>query len=519
MATRYRLSDKDVDSFNLNDDESDRELKDGGNLQLRVRRGSRGITKKWEFQYKLNGKRETIQLGSFPDVSLDEARELAVPHQKHLAVGKSPKAALEEDEAVKHAQAMAAVHGEEPTTVRELFERWDQDYLKVKHDDEGAYIRGIFERHILALGHGEVKLKLLKVSHVTAVLTTARNKGLKRTCSVMLSAYRQMVNWAFTREWLDKDPTRGLKASEYDDSEGVSERALSYQEITQLAHRLSKSYTSNKWKKAVNLILAAGSRIEETMLIKRANINLAARTILIPIPDQKQVQRKMYDHVIYLSDFALAQVEALLAMPNTHTFLFPGETKKGEVPGSVSADEQTLTKELAKLQGRDYKGRRSTDELLLTGGPFGSHDLRRTCATGMGEEGVPFEIAELCINHRTNDPYHHAEKRAQMERAWDVWGKKLEELYALPDPEPHYAAPRPKYLVFDTTDPLAVARRQAEETVKAQRKEERAAKAAAKAISKARKTRPNPKDPKATQFKPVKKKASSKMDFGDSDLI
>ncbi len=519
MAARDLLDDKHIKEYKLPEGASEHELKDGGNLQLRVRRGVKGISYTWEFQYKLHGKKESIPLGSYPDVTIEAARFEADKHRPILAQGKSPKEALKDSAAVEHAKALATAHGETPTTLRELFERWASSYLKANRKDGGVEVRRTFEKHILSAGKegrqlGDVRLDLFEVTHVTTMMDTIRDKGVQRTCGVALANLRQLINWAHTRKWMRHDPTKGLKASEWEKKKTVGDRVLKEKEIVQLIWRLRKSYLVHRWKHAILFILSVQTRAEETMLIKREHIDLKERTLTIPVPNQKQVQRKMYDHIIHLSDFSIVQLEALMSMPNTHTYLFPGEPSPGQAPGSSPAEPSTLTKAVYNLNGHVVSGRRCTSELLLKGGAWSPHDLRRSGSTLMGELGVSREIVELCINHHQDGPYHHAEKWSEMKKAWDLLGEKLTQLCAAPDPEPHYEAPKPKYQVFDATDPVHVSKRKSEEALKQQRKEARAAKAAAKAIDEARATK---RSVAATRFKPKVKAATT--DYGDSDLI
>ena len=50
---------------------------DGGNLYLHVREGATGLSKSWLFRFMLDGRQRDAGLGSYPAVSLAEARELA----------------------------------------------------------------------------------------------------------------------------------------------------------------------------------------------------------------------------------------------------------------------------------------------------------------------------------------------------------------------------------------------------------------------------------------------------------
>jgi integrase len=60
---------------------------------------------------------------------------------------------------------------------------------------------------------------------------------------------------------------------------------------------------------------------------------------------------------------------------------------------------------------------------------IGTHDLRRTLATGLGDMGVPDEVIERALNHAprtvTGRHYNHAKHFEAMRQALEAWEKHL----------------------------------------------------------------------------------------------
>jgi hypothetical protein len=50
---------------------------DGGGLALQVQPGARGVRKTWIFRYMIAGRARTMGLGTYPEVTLQRAREKA----------------------------------------------------------------------------------------------------------------------------------------------------------------------------------------------------------------------------------------------------------------------------------------------------------------------------------------------------------------------------------------------------------------------------------------------------------
>jgi integrase len=80
-------------------------LHDGGGLYLRVTANG---AKSWVFRYQLGGKRRDMGLGSFPEVSLADARSKATEYRKQRQQGIDP---LQAKEAERQARQLTAAKG------------------------------------------------------------------------------------------------------------------------------------------------------------------------------------------------------------------------------------------------------------------------------------------------------------------------------------------------------------------------------------------------------------------------
>ena len=89
---------------------------------------------------------------------------------------------------------------------------------------------------------------------------------------------------------------------------------------------------------------------------------------------------------------------------------------------------------------------RDTEALLLTGGRWTAHDLRRTAATLMTELGFGGDVIDECLNHmietRVRRVYVRDRRVADQARAFDVLGARLEVLSAVARAEPSRTVPR-----------------------------------------------------------------------------
>lgn len=450
----HELTARQVETARPPDGKKESYLYDGGNLALRVRQTQTQLSKAWLFKYTFAGKREGIYIGDYPSISLADARKIAAEHRELLARGTDPKTHVERKKAEALAHHLATQSGEVPVTLRDMFNRWDNEYLKHKYGDGGAYVRALFENHVFAHGLGDMHLTLLRPSHISGLLNKMRDGGVTRTCGVALSNLRQMFTWATPYEWVLQDPTRGLKAENWDGLAVERKRVLSEAEIRQLHKKLHKSELADRWKHAIWVILATGTRVEETLLAERSHIDLEKRTWVIPAENQKQIRGKVAEpHIIHLSDFALVHMKALLKLPGTEKYVFPARGRLGGKPGP--ANHKTLSHAVRDRQlgeGEDVQvaGRtKETNALALPRGQWTPHDLRRTMSTLMQELRIPPDIIDRCQNHviegKVRRTYLRSELLELTSEAWDALGTLLARLTAEAEVERKIEEDREKY--------------------------------------------------------------------------
>lgn len=444
---RKPLSATEVDNARLPDGVKEKYFLAGDKLYLRLRQGATGLARDWLFRYAFLGNPRKFGLGSYPEISLADARLRAADAAKLLAQGIDPKLQAERQLDEAKTRAILEKQGAIPTTVAELFTRWHTDYLTRKHGDGGDYISGTMERHVLPV-IGTIPLADLRARHVVELLDYIRGqKDLTRTCGVVLDAIRQMCKYAVPAEWIQGDPTVGLKKERWDGDAVEIERWLSVAEIKQLAQAMALSDMPARWQHAIWLILACGTRAEETVLAEVRHFTLESDAPggywLIPKENQKQTNRKkaLRDFEILLSPLARQQVEALITLSPSPAkgphYLFPGRGNGSH------ANEKTLTHLVEDRQRTvPLKGRKCSAELVLPGGSWSPHDLRRTMGSLMEELGTPAKICHLCLNHVTQDKitrtYLRSPLGTDMATAWLAWGKRLAEIKAEAEDEPEF---------------------------------------------------------------------------------
>lgn len=325
-------------------------------------------------------------------------------------------------------------------TVRALFDQWRRveltpqslaDGSRKGRKDGGEWVLRSFERRVFPT-LGAVAAEDVRRADLLAVLDDAKLDGRLRTANVLLTDLRQMFRFAAEREIVQRNPLDGIKRANVGGKETERDRVLSDDEIRALSAAVPQARMAPRSAVAVWLILATACRVGEVMGARWEHVDLDHRTLFLPETKNER------DHTVHLSDFAIAQMQALASMREMCSdgkpspWLFPATDPTQPVCaksfGKQLADRQRGPK--ARMSNRSKR----VQALSLPGGRWTAHDLRRTAATLMAGLGVSTDVIDECLNHKLQSKvarvYIKDRRRAEQALAFDALGRKLTELTA-----------------------------------------------------------------------------------------
>ena len=279
----------------------------------------------------------------------------------------------------------------------------------------------------------------MKKPELMAVLDAAATEGKSRTANMLLTDLRQMFRFGLDREIVSHNPLSGILKKNVGGKESERSRVLSEAELRELGSAIPGSLPERS-ARAVWLILATACRVGEAAEARWEHVDLVKRTWYLPTTKNQR------DHKIHLSRFAIAQFEAQAALRDAeHT----ARVRRGEasdpslwvLPGRdwrKPSSPKTLAKQLGDRQrGAEerHNGRtKATRALILPGGHWTPHDLRRTAATLIAGLGFGSDVIDECLNHKiqskTARTYIRDRRLEEQARAFDALGAKLETLTA-----------------------------------------------------------------------------------------
>ncbi|MTJ04530.1 MAG: DUF4102 domain-containing protein [Sediminimonas qiaohouensis] len=356
---------------------------------LRFRLSSSGRAT-WVFEKRVKGgAKRKHNLGSWPAVTLSEARKLALEIEAEVSQG-IDRIALAEAQRLADEQSAAA-----RISVREVLEKYATLQLsQLKSGSErGRQLQQSLDAW-LDLPTGELQQR-----HLQKIVDAHTQRGKLTMANRVRSALRAFTKWAYQREYLDRDIGVNLSKPH---KEKPRERVLSLEEIRAI-YRATEEL-SGLWKPLFRLLILTGQRRSEIVELLWEEVDL--NTTRIVKPGSKTKNGK--SHITHLSNKALKEIAEISGERSGWVF-----TTNGDTPVSG------ISKAKARL-----------DSLLGEGfEPWTIHDLRTAMATTLAEDGVSETVVDKLLNHSAvgSAPsavarvYQQSDLLSQRARALEKW--------------------------------------------------------------------------------------------------
>ena len=331
----------------------------------------------WRFRYTFAGKARVMIIGSYGELSLAKAREVARDLSARVAMGydvagekqERKATALAKMEEEKNTVSMLALANE--YYARMIVGRW-------KHPD---IVRRRIDKDIApALGH--MRLEDIKPRHIDDLLKTIVERGAPTIANDVLRWLRRMFDYAIKRHMIESNPAGAFDLSDAGGKETARDRALSRDEVAKLfaAMKLTKGFSIEN-ELSIKLLLLLGVRKMELCAARKEEFDLSAAVWnLPPAKTGKPIS-------IPLPPIAVEWLNRLFELSGPSGWLLPARKMQHRMVPHIH--EGTIGTALGKVK-----------RLMPDVSAFTVHDLRRTARTLMAEIGIPSFIAERCLNHK-----------------------------------------------------------------------------------------------------------------------
>jgi integrase len=418
---------------------SDEAPKGIGQLEARITKAGRVY---FYFRYTHKNKQTRFKFGSYTakdnkgakgykGYTLAEARAQVVEYRQLYINGTTDiKGYFNREALLKNAQQEAELaqleaerlEAESRSTVKELFDKWQRLRLS-KYKDGGKEATRISKKDVLpAIGH--LPADSIRKGHISAITDAIEERGANRMAKITFSILQRMFTFAMDRDIIEINPTAKLKKSSIGGKDVERDRVLSDEEIKALNAQLKNSGLLPTAQAAIWICLSTCCRIGEISRAEWKYIDIDSRTWIIPedlSKNDKQIS-------IYLSDFAVRQFKIIQAVTHNTPWVYPNRHKNNHIC------TKTITKQIGDRQCLAPMSKRTkkSGSLILSGGKWTPHDLRRTGSTIMGSLGIKPVVIDRCQNHieesKVRKTYQLYTYDPEMKEAWNLLGARLEKL-------------------------------------------------------------------------------------------
>jgi integrase len=372
-------------------------LFDGGGLFLLIAPAG---GKWWRLKYRFGGKEKLLSFGTYPEVSLSEAREKRDQARKLLAADVDPGENRKAQKAAKtdsHANSFEVI-------AREWFGKFSPNWV-ASHSDK--IIRRL-ERDVFPW-IGKQPISDITAPVLLATMRRIENRGAIETAHRALQNCSQVFRYAIATGRATRDPGADLRGA-LPPSKGKHHASITDPKaIGELLRAIVGYQGSLITKCALQLAPLFFVRPGELRKAEWAEFNFVTAEWRIPAERMKMREQ----HIVPLSAQAIAILKELQPLTGSGRYVFPGARTNGR-----PMSENTVNAGLRRLgYGSDQ----------MTG-----HGFRSMASTLLNEQGWNRDAIERQLAHAERDTiraaYNYAEHLPERRKMMQAWSNFLDEL-------------------------------------------------------------------------------------------
>ena len=374
-AQTTRLSDRQLKAVKPKD--KDYVLSDGDGLQLRVRVNGSTL---WNFNYRqpITKNRINMGLGTYPELSLAQARKKTIEARELLAQGIDPKEQRSELEQTKR---QATEH---------TFENVASAWFELKKDSvTQAYSEDIWRSLTLHVfpSLGTTPISQINAPMVIELLRPLETKGSLETVKRLTQRLNEIMTYGVNSGMIFANPLSGIRAV-FKKPKKQNMAALRPEELPELMVAIANASIKRTTRCLIEWQLHTMTRPAEAATTSWADIDLDKKTWTIPAERMK----KRRAHVIPLTEHALALLETIKPYSGHREYVFPADRDPRDHCNSQTAN--------MALKRMGFEGR------------LVSHGMRSMASTILNEQGWDPELIEVALAHVDKDEVRSAYNRA-----------------------------------------------------------------------------------------------------------
>lgn len=374
--------------------EKDLTLHDGDGLFLLVKTSGKKL---WRFRYQRpNTKQRTmIGLGTFPALSLANARGLKAEYLALLANGIDPQVQAE----VAEEQQQIALDSIFSTVAA----NWFQLKSKSVTPDYAKDIWRSLEKDVFP-AIGEIPVQKIKARTLVEALEPTKARGALETVRRLVQRINEIMIYATNTGLIDANPASGIGMA-FEKPKKQNMPTLRPEELPKLMRTLVMSNLSVPTRCLIEWQLLTLVRPSEAAGARWAEIDLESK--LWTIPAERMKAKRV--HIVPLSVQALEILEVMKKISANREHVFPSRNNPRKAMNSQTAN--------AALKRIGY------------GNKLVAHGLRSIASTAMNEANFNADVIESALAHIDKNEVRRAYNRSlyisQRIELMNWWGNQI----------------------------------------------------------------------------------------------
>ncbi|QLG93746.1 integrase arm-type DNA-binding domain-containing protein [Pseudomonas yamanorum] len=390
--------------------DKDFSLTDASGLSLFVATNG---TKSWHFRYSWLGKQPRYSLGTYPEITLKEARELRDQARALVAKGIDPRAHRRAEKEQATALAM------------NTFEAVANEWHAFKAPRMAKAVRGgsvqarFYLDKDLIPAMGKIPIADVKRSDVLAALRRVEKRGALNSARKCRSWLNEIFRYGMVSGYLDINPASDLDIVAQPEPPVRHNPMLVRSELKEFFVALEASTAAAYVKCAIRLLWLTGVRTTELRNATMSQIDLDAGLWTIPPDEVKQLKKRVRKkakedevppYLVPLSRQAVEEMRKVHQLTGHYRLLIAGRNDPSQPISNGTVN--------SALKRMGYEGR-------LTG-----HGIRATISTALNEMDYEGDWIEAQLSHASGSKvrrsYNHAEYVEQRRVMMQEWADYLD---------------------------------------------------------------------------------------------
>ncbi len=340
-------------------------IADGGGLHVLVTpKGSR----LWRLAYRFDRKQKLLALGSYPDVSLGDARLAREKARKLLDDGTDPSAQRKAD---KRRKTIAAGH-----TFRSVANEWFDGQKARWVDSYSDRLRSRMDGDLMPQ-LGDRPIAQIEPVDILDVIRSIEKRGAVEMARRVMQMASAVFRYGVATSRCVRDPTADLRGALKAREPAKRRSALLAAELPEFLTRLRTYDGEEMTTLALRLVLLTFVRTSEVRFAEWSEFeSLDGKEPLWRIPPKRMKMRRA--HLVPLAPAAVSVLADLRPLSGKSPRLFPAPTRSGVI------SENTM---LYALYRMGYHGRATV------------HGFRSTASTALNEHQFNRDWVEMQLAH------------------------------------------------------------------------------------------------------------------------